>query len=276
MESVVRICTDPFVMAVGCAAAATQVSLRALCRSELLPDGPWKQEPGFTAHQLICLPFMAYMTFIGTSTWFGGELPGNYSTPDARVLATHATGLMMAKIIFATQVFWDIPTGLLVPSLREPLMLAHHVGMMSIALMNLLGLWQFYAPFFYGVIEVSGVVLSFVDVFHPKHKSYCDWLATQPRLTAFNDGMRALFFLLYMGVRACYFPWVVFSHIVGDALAVFTMPLSERRGLSTAALCYAPVVGVAFALLQLYWARLLTKQVIKVLTTKPTSSKKQL
>ena len=81
------------------------------------------------------------------------------------------------------------------------------------AVMNLAGLWTYYAPFFYGVIEISGIVLSFIDVFHPKHKPWVDWLQGFPKLSAFNDAMRAVFFILYMVVRAMYFPWVIFSQV---------------------------------------------------------------
>jgi len=144
-------------------------------------------------------------------------------------------------------------------------MLAHHIGMATMAFFNLLGLWQYYAVFFYGVIEISGIFLSFVDIFHPKHKPWCDWLASRPKLSAFNDAMRAIFFLLYMCIRACYFPWVIVGQVCSDFLAMTSMPLEERQGLSIGVLAFCPLVGVAFAGLQLYWARLLTKQVLKML-----------
>tara|TARA_B100000795_G_scaffold252792_1_gene222572 strand:+ start:69 stop:278 length:210 start_codon:yes stop_codon:yes gene_type:complete len=50
---------------------------------------------------------------------------------------------------------WDIPTGLLVKSLREPLMVAHHVGMALTAALGLYPLYSYYALFFYGEMAIS-------------------------------------------------------------------------------------------------------------------------
>ena len=36
----------------------------------------------------------------------------------------------MSAVIFGNMVFWDIPCSLIVPSLKDPLMLGHHVIMM--------------------------------------------------------------------------------------------------------------------------------------------------
>ena len=261
---------DHVILTFGFATATAQLLLRLLLAR--LPPGPWRTEPGFTAHQIVCFPMMVLLTVWGFSHWFH-EDPA-FDSPNARVLNVHENGLFMAKIVFAMQLFWDIPTGLLVPSLREPVMIAHHVGMMSMALMNLAGLWSFYANFFYGVIEISGIILSFIDVFHPKHTAWVDWLRSFPRLSAFNDAMRALFFILYMSVRAVYFPWVV-SRILSDFMAMATMPLAARGGLSLSSLAFCPIVGLAFAFLQLYWARLLTKQVVKMLAPPPSEKQKK-
>jgi len=255
---------DPIFLKVGATTAGVQVALRLLFASKLVPAGPWQDEPGFTAHQVVCFPLMIFLTYLGWSTWFVDDAA--FDTPEERIFDSHDTGLLMTKVILATQLAWDIPCGFLVPSLADPLMLAHHVGMATMAVMNLLGFWQFYAVFFYGVIEISGIVLSFVDVFHPKHASWCKWLATAPRLSAFNDAMRAVFYLLYMAVRFVYFPAVIFTGIIPDFLAVVSLPTEMRRGVPFGALAFCPFVGILFSGLQLYWGFLLTKQVRKLLT----------
>lgn len=131
--------------------------------------------------------------------------------------------------------FWDIPCGFLVRSLREPLMLLHHFGMAYVAQVHafqlhlspshirglscrtpesadfasshrwgrevrcvrggaqgggwaasgfvrgvqavpdlvqaaLWPLYCYYCVFFFGFIEISGLPLVVVDLFHPKHK----------------------------------------------------------------------------------------------------------
>ena len=40
--------------------------------------------------------------------------------------------------------FWDIPTGLLVASLREPVMVAHHIGMAFMSAAGVLGIYTYY------------------------------------------------------------------------------------------------------------------------------------
>jgi len=38
----------------------------------------------------------------------------------------------MSAVILGNMVFWDIPCSLIVPSLKDPLMLGHHVIMMCV------------------------------------------------------------------------------------------------------------------------------------------------
>ena len=119
-DVLVEAARDRVILTVGIATGLTQLVLRLLLAR--LPPGPWRAEPGFTAHQIVCFPMMVFLTVIGFGIWFHED--PNFDSPDARVLNVHKAGLHMAKIVFAMQAFWDIPTGLLVPSLQEPVMLA--------------------------------------------------------------------------------------------------------------------------------------------------------
>jgi hypothetical protein len=205
---------------------------------------------------------MIYLTYLGLSN-FGGAAP--FDTPVSRVFEPHPVGTAMTKIVLGELLLWDIPTGLLVTSLREPLMVAHHVGMALTAAVGLYPLYSYYALFFYGVIEVSGIFLSFVDVFHPKHPAWCAYLETAPALRALNDAARLAFVAAYFSVRAALFPYVVATQVLPDAYAVLQLPVAERRGVHPALLCVIPVFGVLFSLLQCYWGTLLYAQVAKVL-----------
>ena len=44
----------------------------------------------------------------------------------------NATARWMSAVILGEMVFWDIPCSLLVPSLKDPLMLGHHIVMTSV------------------------------------------------------------------------------------------------------------------------------------------------
>ena len=180
-----------------------------------------------------------------------------------RSLLTHRQLPPPPQLVAAELLLWDIPTGLLVDSLREPVMMAHHVGMALVALAGCTGVWSFYGIFFFGVIELSGILLAFVDVFHPKHEAWCAYLATSPPLQALNTAARVGFLVAFVAVRAVWFPYVVLGRVVPDALALLDAP--ERAGVSTFALCFVPVCGVAFSVLQLFWAAKLLRMARKML-----------
>jgi len=259
MGKLIMLLTLP--LGVGTACVVTQCILWLLF-VYCMPTGPWRQEPGFTAHQIVCLPLMIYLAWTGVIAWLAPDEAD--STPESRVLTPHPLGEVLSKVVFGELLMWDIPTGLLVQSLREPLMLTHHVAMLMLAFTGLLGFWSYYAIFFFGVIEVSGVFLTFVDVFHPKHKPWCAYLKTAPRLNAFNNAMRAAFFVTYMFVRAILFPFVIFAYVLPDAYAVSTLDGVVLGGYSMFFVSFVPVLGVLFTILQLFWAQLLIRQVLKL------------
>ena len=154
---------------VGLACAAAQVLLW-IAFSFALGNGPWRQEPGFTAHQVVCFPLMIILAYLGVTNYYAPD--DRFATPESRVLEPHPVGTMMSQMVLGMMVFWDIPTGLLVQSLREPLMVAHHFGMALTAMLGL-SYYSYHALFFYGIIELSGIFLSIVDLFHPKHAGWC-------------------------------------------------------------------------------------------------------
>ena len=78
----------------------------------------------------------------------------------------------LAQLAICELLFWDIPTGLAVKSMRDPVMMGHHIGMLMAAYIGTQVTWSYYAIFFFGTCEVSGIFLSIVDVFHPKHKEW--------------------------------------------------------------------------------------------------------
>ena len=85
-------------------ACATAQCVLWLLFSFALGDGPWRREPGFTAHQVICFPLMIYLTYLGLSN-FGGAAP--FDTPVSRVFAPHPVGAAMTKIVLGELLLWD-------------------------------------------------------------------------------------------------------------------------------------------------------------------------
>lgn len=105
---------------------------------------------------------MVYVTYVGSAAWFfpDAALTAAAATTLSRVSASHAAGAHLAEILLGLNVVWDIPIGFLSDSLRTrsnaTLMLMHHVIVVILCHLTLSPpRFQYYAVFFYGVIEVS-------------------------------------------------------------------------------------------------------------------------
>merc|ERR1719201_1052877 len=88
-----------------------------------------KADPGFFAHQLVALPLMIVLAVLGTLAWVGPRP----ATVIERVLIPSDDANVICEIVVGALVFWDIPCALLIPSMKDPIMLAHHVGMAVVA-----------------------------------------------------------------------------------------------------------------------------------------------
>jgi len=220
---------------------------------------------------------MLYLAVVGVQAWLLAppEIAGYGATARSRVLEEHPIGSVLSQIVLGELLLWDIPCSLFVADLREGLMVAHHIGMAIVASSSTRPLFSFYATFFFGAIEVSGVPLSIVDLFHPKHKHWAEYEKTAPRFAAVNEAARICFAAAYLPLRACYFPWVVAMHAIPDILEVINqIPADERPHAPDLALYGVITFGVAFSVLQIYWGVLVFKQVLKVLGVGPKSTKK--
>ena len=82
--------------------------------AKLAGPGPWRDEPGFTAHQLICLPLMTICAAVGVRAWFAAETEAEFGSAQARVVGIHPDGRFLSHLILGELLLWDIPTGLLV------------------------------------------------------------------------------------------------------------------------------------------------------------------
>lgn len=270
-------------------------------RTTLLPRGPWNELPAFTAHQLVSFPLMIILTYHGMKDWFFSPLDddNNYAagttttiTPHDRIFGQQhhvVHDIIPLAIGTGAILLWDIPTGLLSPPLRDPLMWAHHVGMAIVALLmsgqfshhrgssnNVVLIGAYYAPFYFGVIEFSSIFLAYVDVFHPRYRYYDRWLNDPAReshvkiqvLKKLNDACRAMFAFSFLILRGLYFPYVSFGCAMPDlwrAYFVYEESLPPPVGVPMwTGYFLIGMIGM-FACLQAYWGVLVMKQVRKVL-----------
>jgi len=268
MKGLLSAATDPLVLQSGLTCLSIHLLLFAIFRY-VLPNGPWTKMPSHTAHQALALPLMTIISFRGSLSWF---LSAHAETPEDRITVVFSEGVQLAHICFGFLLYWDIPVGLATPALRDPLMLVHHVGMLFISAVVMGNICvrneprgSYYANFFLGVVETSTIPLVFVDVFHPKHKHWFQYMQTLVEqrnpigetLHSINEFSRILFAVLFLILRFCYFPYVAITTCLAD----FWEAANQE---SDPALYYVFVACLLFTGLQMYWGLLILRQIAKL------------
>lgn len=256
----------PFAVQIGLACFTSQCTIVVLLKIlDRIPytAGPWSRRAGFTAHQIVTFPVLAYLTAQGLQLWLY-ETPATTTATD-RMLGNNAHG-HLSEFVLGMMAFWDIPTSLLTRELRNPAMLLHHVVMFFTAA-TALGflskgrpLMAYYAPFYFGAIELSSLPLLVVDLFHPKHKDWQAWLTapTAPKwLSGVNEVARVAFAVLFLLVRVCWFPYVSVLGVLRDVTQV-------NGGSAMPGLYFMAACNVFFSALQIYWGSLVIAQIIKL------------
>ena len=137
---------------VGCLCAQ---SILTIAFSKLLPEAFYRHQPGFLAHQLVALPMMFFVAWVGTRAWFSER---DASTPEERVYERDATAELLASVLLGSLVLWDIPMTF-IPTIYSHASMGHHVGLAALSVLSLTPYMQYYVPFFAGVIEISSVPL---------------------------------------------------------------------------------------------------------------------
>jgi len=254
MSIIQSILNDPVILPSGASMLACHVLLYVVFKY-LCPDGPWKQMPSFTAHQVVAFLAMCYQTYLGF-LYFNDWGIFNYVEG----------GVFMAQFCVGSMLVWDIPVGLMSDGMGDLIMHVHHVGffLMAASTMGYFSngehLGSAYAPFFFGCIELSSIPLQIVDLFHPKQKVWYAYLNKYPILQSINDMCRVLFALFFVLTRMLAFPYISLTGAIPD----FWQASKDRPEFALP--CQAVVVvNILFIILQLYWGILIVKQISKAL-----------
>lgn len=271
---------------VGLACLAAQTVLSAIFAYAVPGDGPWKQQPGFTAHQLVCFPLMVYLTLQGLVAWWYESDEAAAAGTEGRIFGTVDRGYQLSATVLGMMVFWDIPCSIVVPALQDTLMLGHHIGMCFVAGVSV-GIFSsdghpigtYYTSFFLGVIEFSTIFLVVVDVFHPRNAAWHAWInqttngggnvAAVKFARAVNEALRPLFAVAFITVRCLWFSYVIFSTCLMDFVQAAQLPQDARHGASSLVLYGVAAIAFAFNCLQLNWGFLVAKQIAKALGLVP-------
>mmetsp|Transcript_26762 Transcript_26762/g.41211 ORF Transcript_26762/g.41211 Transcript_26762/m.41211 type:complete len:315 (+) Transcript_26762:92-1036(+) len=285
----------PIAVLIGVTCLVAQIFLTLLLDKRIFPrkwQGPWNDLPGFTAHQLIAFPLMCILSYYGMRDWFYNpdKEVGNETSYDRVFGETNLSDIPLA-IGSGAILIWDTPTSLLVPALQDPLMLFHHVGMFLVAA-TMSGAFSggkmigyYYACYYFGVIEISSIPLTYVDVFHPKYKYYFEWLNHKKNVNrpvmmkviqGVNELCRIVFAILFLIFRGVYFPYVTFKGTIPDLWHAYndeTKQLPDGVPMWTGyfLICFVSL----FALLQCYWGMLILKQIYKMVVPGDSGKKKK-
>jgi hypothetical protein len=185
-------------------------------------------------------------------------------------------------MVWGMMVLWDIPVSIFTKSLRDPLMLGHHIGMSFVSgvaagMFSEEPVGSYYAPFFFGVIELSSVFLCLVDLFHPKNSAWNEWLRSNKTrighfLLTLNELSRVLFAISYLALRTVTFPYVMFSTCLMDFWEAAILPDEERHGAPSWSLVGVCLLALGFTFLQINWGLLVGRQVGKAVGLFPDKS----
>jgi hypothetical protein len=165
---------------------------------------------------------------------------------------------------------WSLPMGILIVT-ESHTMLIHHISTLitSILSSSFLPGFRIYAPFFFGVIELSSVPLSIMNYL----KDHYEW--TLKHVPTTYAVVRLIFALLFLTLRVIL--WIPQIYPVLKALALFAWTCTDTTLFYIVILFWITIL--ILTVLQLNWGWLVLKSLISVLykmvvPTKKTKSKK--
>lgn len=214
---------------------------------------------GYTAHTLVALVFMMLVSGMGiVGYWIPTAAPsmvsvgGSSSSTGSRLLAQSDAARWLAAVVWGMLTLWDLPTSLILPSLRrKPDVIGHHIVMTLIAYTAAIQLPLHCVYFYLGVSELSSVPLLVYDQFDVLTKnnnnSWTNDANLQRRLLQWRDFFQIAAAVSFTVVRALLFPVVTLFQFVPDVLRYQGPPNVVQL------LRWTVVASLGFTALQLYW-----------------------
>eukprot|EP00966_Prymnesium_polylepis_P037228 864366-Prymnesium_polylepis.1 len=221
----------------GAAALAAQLVLVTLFKRS--SDRVLQRSAGYTAHHIIAFAFMLIATAVGFAGWFSPNAAT--ATAASRVLAPDGTARWLAAMLFGELVLWDFPCALFVAKLREPIMIAHHVGMLATAYLVAL-VPSFWGTFYLGWTELSSIPMQLWEAFKNAHEvaEQADCPApTKERLAKIRDVSYSVFGALWLPVRIFAFTGITARGLYPDVLSLL-------RTSAASASTRVPLIGFLF------------------------------
>jgi putative effector of murein hydrolase LrgA (UPF0299 family) len=159
---------------------------------------------------------------------------------------------------------WAIPVGITMVN-EAPVMIGHHVSVLVVAAVSSLFTTghSWYAPFMYGILEISSVPLAIMNAFKDNPK-YIE------RYPLAYTAIRYVFALTFLYIR-----WYLYLPLKYDFLRTFAFAaITHRSPISGALMGVGWLASFFLCVLQLYWGLLIIQGIVKSIFGKPKKAKK--
>ena len=147
---------DGLVTAAGAGSIAIALQLMGVALIRAIPEDKRSimlANSGYVVYKSVALLLIVVQTIIGALWYF----PAVGATSASRLLAPDSTVRFLAAVVFGTLVMWDLPCAVFIKRNRKPDMIAHHVGVATIAFVMMAKLPNAFGLFYLGAQEISSV-----------------------------------------------------------------------------------------------------------------------
>ena len=247
---------DGLVTAAGAGSVAIAVQLAGVALIRAIPEDKRSimfANSGYVVYKSVALLLIVVQTIIGALWYF----PAVGATSASRLLAPDGTVRFLAAVVFGTLVMWDLPCAVFIKRIRKPDMIAHHVGVATIAFVMMAYLPNAFGLFYLGAQEISSVPVCVWNFY-----TNADDAAATPqwservsppalkRIQAARDISQLAAAVAFVLVRGIEFTRITATRLLPDMRAVLPTPAAAA---SATALRIGLVGALCFNALQLFW-----------------------
>ena len=213
----------------------------------LLPPGSTLGQSCATAYELVSLPYLAYMVYLGVTGYFLHDTGSIFAD---RIYGTSKTAKDLALVMIAYQT-WNTMICIMLPTERSVVSIVHHVITGALCGTAKFPFMNYYCLVFMGVSEASTVALAIMNLLKSMQKAGSSWsLAYQ--------ASRVVFVVVFICVRIGV--WLPASGIFWyDTLSSVYEGRHHAHGIHISWFILFWVSNIGLTSLQLIWARRIIK-----------------
>lgn len=203
-----------------------------------------KKSAAYTAHTVIAMALMVVVSTMGVMGWWCCSDGSRFLTASARLLEPVASARWLAAVVTGIFACWDVPFSILIPDLRKPDVIVHHIAMTVVAAVAAYRLPMHYVFFYLGISESSSIPLLIYDQLSLLIQKL-DIGSNDTNLELWRDRFQGVAGASFILIRALLFTKVTMWNFVPDVLSV--LPAGGKP------LQFAMYASIGFTVLQLYW-----------------------